>query len=98
MDPQVHRQEDTEWLFLRFYDFEPDGTLTFNLVTLRREGAQDWKQQVTATRLWPLTQAELAEALGVPEWEEITCWGDMQGAPFDPQRSPNLVVGARRTV
>ncbi|MGC8787351.1 MAG: class I SAM-dependent methyltransferase, partial [Anaerolineae bacterium] len=31
-EPQYHREGEWEWLFLRFYDFEPDGTLTFNLV------------------------------------------------------------------
>jgi hypothetical protein len=28
---------------------------------------------------------------------DIVCYGDMQGASFDPDRSPNLVVTARRT-
>ncbi len=101
MEPQVHREGDTEWLFLRFYDFEPDGTLTFNLVTLRREGegegTGDWHQQVAATRLRPLHQVELTAALGTAGFGGITCWGDMQFAPFDPQASPNLVVAARWT-
>jgi glycine/sarcosine N-methyltransferase len=99
MDPQVHREGEKEWLFLRFYDFEPDGTLTFNLVTLRRggegEGAGDWRQRVAATRLRPLRQAELMAALDTAGFAGIACWGDMQYAPFDPEVSPNLVVAAR---
>jgi hypothetical protein len=94
MPPQAHRESGREWLFLRFYDFEADGTLTFNVVTLRREAAGDWEQQVVTTRLWPLTHKELMTALDVTGFEEITCWGDMQGAPFDPGSSGNLVVAA----
>ena len=28
MEPQTYREGEVEWIFLRFYDFEPDGTLT----------------------------------------------------------------------
>jgi len=95
MEPQVHREGETEWLFLRFYDFEPDGTLTFNLVTLRRERVGKWRQQVATTRLRPLQQEELTVAVKAAGFMDVTCWGDMQGASFDPEVSPNLVVTAR---
>jgi len=94
MEPQAYREGELEWLFLRFYDFEPDGTLTFNLVTLRREGAGDWSQQITSTRLWPLRQEELVTALTGAGFAKVACWGDMQGAPFDAESSPNLIVSA----
>jgi glycine/sarcosine N-methyltransferase len=101
MDPQVHREGEREWLFLRFYDFEADGALTFNLVTLRQEGEGDgrgdWHQRVAATRLRPLRHEGLAAALTAASFAAITCWGDMQGSSFDPQASPNLVVTARWT-
>ena len=96
MDPQPHREGELEWLFCRFYDFEADGTLTFNLATLRREGAGGWKQQVTSTQLWPLRQAELAAALAETSFDDIAYYGDMSGAPLDVDHSPNLVVTARR--
>jgi len=107
MEPQSHREGESEWLFLRFYDFEPGGerlegrsrkrrgTLAFNLLTLRREAAGAWTQQVAVTRLWPMVQRELAAALDVAGFGEIVWWGDMQGASFDPGGSPNLVVAAR---
>ena len=95
MTPQTHREGDLEWLFLRFYDFAPDGTLTFNLVTLRRQGAEAWDQRITATRLWPLRQGELTAALATAGFGDITCYGDMSGAPFDPPTSGNLVLTAR---
>ncbi len=97
MDPQSHRDGDAEWLFVRFYDFEPDSMLTFNLMTLRRSGAGAWNQQVTSTRLRPLRQAELVAALAEVDFDSITCYGDMGGASFDPYPSPNLVVTAHRT-
>jgi SAM-dependent methyltransferase len=96
LEPQAHREGETEWLFLRFYDFEADGTLTFNLVTLRREGAGEWRQQVRSTRLWPQRRDDLVAALTAAGFGEIACWGDMQGTPFDLDHSPNLVVTARR--
>jgi SAM-dependent methyltransferase len=103
MEPQAHQEGEVECLFLRFYDFEPDGTLTFNLVTLRREasdawsGASDaWSQQVASTRLRPLLQRDLRAMLAEADFREIACYGDMQGAPFDPTSSPNLVMTARK--
>nr|MBC7245076.1 class I SAM-dependent methyltransferase [Chloroflexota bacterium] len=95
-EPQAHREGEQEWLFLRFYDFEPDGTLTFNLVTLRRKGAGKWEQRLAATRLWPQRRDELVAALQSTGFSKITCWGDMQGHPFDPESSSNLVIEGRR--
>ena len=43
MEPQARREGDAEWLFLRFYDFNSDETLTLNLVMLKREGASGWR-------------------------------------------------------
>jgi len=103
LEPQAHREGETEWLFLRLYDFERDGTITFNLVTLRREacperseGASGWSQQVRATQLWPQRRDDLVAALTAAGFGDIACWGDMRGMPFDAERIPNLVVTARR--
>jgi SAM-dependent methyltransferase len=99
MGPQSYQErvdgEEVEWLFLRFYDFEPDGALTFNLLTLRREGSGPWAQQVASTRLRPLLQAELSSALQAAGFERLTYRGDVQDAPFDPESSPNLIVISR---
>jgi SAM-dependent methyltransferase len=97
MEPQAHREGDGEWLFLRFYDFEPEGMLLFHVVTLRREGAREWSQQVASKRLWPQRRNELVAALTTAGFAAITCFGDMQGKPYDPESSGNLVITARRT-
>jgi SAM-dependent methyltransferase len=96
MDPQSHREGDTEWLFLRFYDFEGGELLRFNLVTLRRAGGGPWEQQVSSTRLCGLVRDEAIRLVRNAGFESLTVWGDMQGAPFDPAHSPNLVFAARR--
>lgn len=96
MEPQAHRQDAEERIFVRFYDFEPDGLITFNILTLLRQGDENWTQQSTATRLRPLLQADLLEALQAAGFHKITSYGNMSGAPFEASTSGNLVVTARR--
>jgi glycine/sarcosine N-methyltransferase len=95
MEPQSAREGDAEWLFLRFYDYEPDGLIGFNIVTLYREGQAAWKQQITSTSLYPLRQVELVSALESAGFGQIECFGGMDGSPFDLQSSGNLVITAR---
>ena len=95
MGPQGHQEGETDWLFIRFYDFDADGLLTFNVVRLRREEGDDWSQEVGSTRLWPLTEHELAPAVQGAGFGDMRLYGDMRGAPFDPDTSPNLIVAAR---
>jgi glycine/sarcosine N-methyltransferase len=96
MEPQAYQEGENEWIFARFYDFDPDGLITFNILTLRREGADGWNQQVMTTRLRPLLQAELTAALRATGFQDIASYGNMSGAPFEAATSGNLVVTARR--
>jgi len=96
MGPQPHHEGDREWLFIRFYDFNSDGALTFNILTLRRDGASEWTQQIEATKLRPLLHAELSSAIAAAGFGGLACYGDMTGAPFDPGSSGNLIVTARK--
>ena len=96
MEPQAAREGEAEWLFLRFYDFDADGLLTFNVTTLRREGAGPWSQGIASTRLRPLLADELTHALASARFEAVACWGNMAGAAFTPASSGNLVLTARR--
>ncbi len=96
MPPQAHREGENEWLFLRFYDFNPDGSLTFNMLTLRRQNGQDWQQHAASTRLWPLRQDQVVSALQAAGFDLIQCYGDMQKKPFNSATSPNLIAVARR--
>ena len=95
MEPQVHREGESEWLFLRFYDFDPDGLLTFNVITLRREADSAWEQATGSTRLRPQPKAELAKALSESGFESLTFFGDMSGSGFDAISSGNLAIVCR---
>lgn len=97
MEPQAHRQGDQERIFVRFYDFDPDGLITFNILTLRREETGGWTQQSTSTRLRPLLQAEMITALEAAGYRAIESYGNMSGAAFERRTSGNLVVAARRS-
>jgi len=93
MEPQSHREGQREWLFLRFYDFDPDGLITFNVVTLAR-GADGWQQRVASTRLYPLLAEETGQLLRAAGFKRVAQYGNMAGAPFDPAASGNLVSAA----
>jgi glycine/sarcosine N-methyltransferase len=96
MEPQAQRAGEDEWLFVRFYDFLPDGNLTFNILRLHRGPTGGWQQQLSAAPLRPLLQAELLEALASAGFDRLQAFGDLAGSPFDPAGSPNLVVLARK--
>jgi glycine/sarcosine N-methyltransferase len=95
MEPQSHREEAKEWIFLRFYDYLPDDLLRFNVLTLQREGQASWRQSAVESLLYPLRQAELSQALASAGFREITLFGNLAGAIFESQTSGNLVVSAR---
>jgi glycine/sarcosine N-methyltransferase len=100
MEPQAARsapQGEEEWIFVRFYDYRPDGLIDFNILTLHRSPGEAWKQQVASTGLRPLLRDELVEELGRAGFEGISCYGSMAGDPFDPASSGNLVVVARKS-
>ncbi|MGB7539503.1 MAG: methyltransferase domain-containing protein [Anaerolineales bacterium] len=94
-EPQSHAEAGREWVFIRSYDFETDGSITFNILTLSREKNGNWRQAVSSTRLWPLRAAELTAALEKAGFEILEPCGSARGEPFDPATSPDLVIVAR---
>lgn len=96
MEPQSHRDGDSEWLYIRFYDFRPDGLIDFNIVTLNRADKEDWQQKIRTTQLYPLQRVELENLLKKSGFAKISCSGSMAGEPFDPETSGNLVVTATK--
>jgi SAM-dependent methyltransferase len=97
MEPQAYRDGEHEWLFLRFYDFDPDGLITFNITTLQRATSESaWEQSVTSTRLRPLLHDELTAALLWAGFDHVTAYGGLNGSPFDAGASGNLVLTAQR--
>jgi glycine/sarcosine N-methyltransferase len=96
MEPQSHSEGKVEWIFQRFYDFESDGLLTFNMVTLKRSKLGKWTQEVVTSRLRPILKVELILSVSEAGFVSLRPFGNMAGAPFDPETSPNLVVLARK--
>ena len=95
IDPQGRRINNEEWIFLRFYDFNSDGLITFNILRLHRTSASGWQQQVSTTRLYPLKKDVIVGLLEDSGFSKITCYGLMDvNHPFDPAASENLVVTA----
>lgn len=97
MEPQSSRKGRKEWLYLRFYDFLPDGLIRFHMVMLTREKA-GWSQRVTSTLLRPLRMAELVEAVQKAGFDAVETYGSMEGGgtPFDAHTSGNSIVVARK--
>jgi SAM-dependent methyltransferase len=96
MGPEAYRDNGQECLYVRFYDFNPDGTLTFNMLRITRTGLARWEQQVDQTLLFPWSQAQLAGQLRAAGFGHLTFFGDMTGEPFDPVTSGNLIIEAVR--
>jgi glycine/sarcosine N-methyltransferase len=94
--PQSHSENGREWLFVRFYDFMDDGSISFNILTLFREGTGGWTQTASSTRLWPLKQADLTNAVAGAGFKILEPCGSARGEPFDPATSPDLVIVARK--
>lgn len=97
MEPQTYRDNEHEWVFMRFYDFEPDGTICFNMVTLKRPLGREWRSETVSTHLAPQLLADLNKALLESGFTNVWAYGSMTGEPFEPLTSGNLVLAATRT-
>jgi glycine/sarcosine N-methyltransferase len=92
MEPQTYSDHEKDLLFLRFYDFLPDGHIQFNFVTLKRALNGEWKQSILETRLFPITQRILIEALEESGFNQIHKFGALSSVPYLKEASGNLVV------
>jgi glycine/sarcosine N-methyltransferase len=97
MEPQSHIQGNREWIFQRFYDFDSDGLITFNMVMLTRTGKGKWSQSIARSRLRPQLKEDLVASLESTGFSKVITLGNMAGGPFDPSTSPNLVITARNS-
>lgn len=91
-------QGDDTHVFVRFYDFDAPqpGLITFHMLILERRD-DGWRQQAEATVLRPVFQDELVSLLTGSSFHDVTFYGGLDGSPFDPAASNDLVVVARRT-
>jgi glycine/sarcosine N-methyltransferase len=96
MEPQTFHDNENEWVFMRFYDFEPDSIIRFNMVTLKRPLGGEWQSEAVSTRLAPQLLADLNKALLDSGFTNVWAYGSMTGEPFEPPTSGNLVLAATR--
>jgi hypothetical protein len=92
--PQSRKDGNKEWLFLRFYDFDADGLITFNIVRLNRKSDAPWTQAVSSVRLFPLVKEHLTQMLEESGFTDLHYYGIMNETAFDPASSENLVAVA----
>ena len=95
MPPQTSRDGDEIWIFARFYDFDPDGRLTFHIQILHSKGEGAFDQEVISTRLWPMKKIVLEEIVKEAGFSNLRFFGNLQGDDFDAGSSGNLVVTAK---
>jgi len=93
MEPQSHGQGAEERIFLRFYDYLPDGLINFNILTLKRQGV-GWLQTITSTQLFPMLYRDLAASLAEVGFGYVLYFGSMDGSPYNPLESDNLIIAA----
>lgn len=94
MEPQSYRGEGGEWIFIRFYDFRQDDLIDFNILTLHRKEKLEWEQSIQTVPLYPWQSDTLIEIMKSTGFIKVSCYGDMQGSAYDPEKSGNLVIRA----
>jgi SAM-dependent methyltransferase len=87
-----------EVVFLRLMTPRPDGSVVFTPSTLRYRPGGEPALEIVSTRNVELTgwrRPELEEVLGTAGFGRREIFGTVGDAPFDPERSPDLVIVAR---
>jgi SAM-dependent methyltransferase len=85
-------------LVWRFADYleTPQPRIDFHTALFRQGDDGKWSVEVNSTPQRPLFQADLERLLPVAGFTDVAYYGDMTGAPFDPEESSDLVVVAHR--
>lgn len=97
MEPQSFIDSEGEWLYLRMYDFLPEGLIQFNIITLSRaHRTENWSQRVTENILFPILKNDLLSSLEATGFDRISLYGSLANTPFEEETSNNLVVTARK--
>jgi glycine/sarcosine N-methyltransferase len=96
LEPQAFAEGNEEFLFQRFYDFEPDGHIQFNMVSLERKKQGPWESQVISSMLLPIQRAQLESILLDCGFGRLQSYGSMDGQPFEEASSEDLVMTARK--
>jgi glycine/sarcosine N-methyltransferase len=98
---QGGRLDGREVLVWRFADYDREaGCIAFHIALFRKPVAatQDWDVEVHTTLQRPLFQTDLRDALAAEGFGDVRCYARMALPlePFDPERSGDLVLLARK--
>ena len=86
---------ERETLVWRFADYnETSGLITFNIALFTRNEKGGWSVDVQSTPQRPYRQSEIEMLLRRAGFREIAFYGNLQGEPFDVEKSLDLVVVA----
>jgi len=84
-------------LFVRFYDFTGEDSITFNVMNLSKQGDQSkWKPELISTELTPWSVDEVGMLLRKTGWGELEIASDLRRSEFDPDTSKDAVFYAVR--
>jgi glycine/sarcosine N-methyltransferase len=92
MEPQSHKEGEDEWVFIRFYDYEANGLINFNVISIKRQGQGAWKQRVISSLMRPQLNSELTNALHKAGFGDLLTFGSLGGEKYDSLSSGNLVI------
>jgi glycine/sarcosine N-methyltransferase len=84
------------WRFADYLD-APARRINFHIALFRQGEDGNWSVEVNSTPQRPLFQADLARLLPRAGFTDLAYYGDLTGAPFLVDESPDLVVLARRS-
>ena len=87
---------DEEVLLVKFADYDP-ALINFHAMFLARPKAGGaWQSNVRSSRQLPLFKETMTALLTKAGFDEFQFWGDFAKNPFDPEKSPDLIIMARR--
>jgi len=88
------RNDGSEFLFLRFFDFNDD-ILTFNVVTLQKDNGT-WRMLPDSSKHRALTKSALIARLEKAGFTICNIFGGYPNEHFDPEQSDNLIIVAQK--
>jgi glycine/sarcosine N-methyltransferase len=71
------------------------GLITFHIATIEQDDRGEWHATVKSTLQRPLFVNDLTRWLKAAGFEDIVCFGGMDGRLFDADSSPDLVIVAK---
>jgi SAM-dependent methyltransferase len=88
--------EDEDVLLVKFADYGADVINFHGMYLVRPRAGGAWQSHTRSSRHVPLFRDQLADILGAAGFADFDFWGDYARSPFDPQKSNDLIVMARR--